>query len=197
MEIRVLTAGVIFFGSYFPLALILFVQDFNVAAATQPFCSSFKNLSDTCALPLSHPWTASVILLASGLCFMVFLFALRITPSTNEVNVHETKHIPADLMSYVFPYIVSFMSFDYASIPKMIGGAIFLLWMFLVTFRTGNIALNPLLAVFGWRLFEIKFSYPLGVAHHLGRALSKDEIEPNSRYEVFAFQDVLLAKKKD
>jgi hypothetical protein len=196
MELRILVAVVMFFGSYFPLALILFVQDIDVDLMKHPVCRSVRGFFDACAVPLLHPKIASSVLVMSLMCLSFFLFSLKCIQSTHDVDIKESKHIPADLMSYVFPYIVSFMSFDYSSVPKICGAFLFLSWMFLITYRSGNILLNPLLAVFGWKLFEIKFTYPTGTTDHQRRAMSRSEIVPKSRYKVFAFQDVFIATKK-
>lgn len=196
MELRVLVAAVMFFGSYFPLALILFVQDIDVELMKHPACRSVTGFLTDCTVPLSHPKIASSVLIVSFVCLCVFLFSLRNVHSTHDIDIKESKHIPADLMSYVFPYIVSFMSFDYSSALKICGAFLFLIWMFLITYRSGNILLNPLLAVFGWRLFEIKFTYPTGDTDHQRRAMCRSEIIPKSRYEIFSFQDIFIAKKK-
>ena len=69
--------------------------------------------------------------------------------------VTESKHVPADLINYVIPYVVSFMSLDYEQTPKLFGFAVFLIWIFWITYKSGQIALNPVLAVLGLSLIHI------------------------------------------
>ena len=55
--------------------------------------------------------------------------------------------------------MVSFMSLDYEQGPKLVGFAAFLLWIFWITHKSGQIAMNPVLAVLGWKLYEIKYTF--------------------------------------
>jgi hypothetical protein len=66
-------------------------------------------------------------------------------------------------MNYVLPYVVSFMSIDYQVTGKFVGFLIFLGWMFLITYKSGQIMLNPLLTVFGWVITHGLFGEALSV----------------------------------
>lgn len=112
------------------------------------------------------------------------------------VDIKETKHIPAELMSYTLPYVVSFMSLEYQETGKFLGLIIFLTWIFLITYKSGQLILNPLLAVIGWRLYEVKYQFPSGGEIYSGRALSRDIVEPGRRYDHTTAQDVLVLKAK-
>ena len=97
-------------------------------------------------------------------------------------------------MNYTLPYIVSFMSIDYQQTEKFIGLIIFLGWMFLITHRSGQIFMNPVLIVFGWRHYEIKYTFINGNHDFVGSALSKGRLEPNLFCKLKAFQDILIIK---
>jgi hypothetical protein len=90
------------------------------------------------------------------------------------MHLIEVKYVPADLMNYTLPYVVSFMSIEYQDTGKFIGLIIFLGWMFWITFRAGQIILNPLLIAFGWRLYDIKYRYAGSQNLYSGFALVKD-----------------------
>lgn len=75
-----------------------------------------------------------------------------------EIEVVSVKPIPNDIINYVFPYVVSFMGISYSSPSQLIGFFIFLLWMFAITYKSGQILMNPLLLMFGWHLFETKIT---------------------------------------
>jgi len=64
------------------------------------------------------------------------------------------KAIPNEIINYTFPYVVSFMGITYDDPQKLLGFGIFLLWMFSLTYKSGQILMNPLLLVLGWRLYE-------------------------------------------
>ncbi len=98
-------------------------------------------------------------------------------------------------MSYTLPYVVSFMSLDYQDTGKFVGLLIFLGWMFLITYRSGQLILNPLFAVLGWRFYEIKYTFPGSSAEYLGRVLSKALLEPGKRYSHSVVQDILIIKR--
>jgi hypothetical protein len=98
------------------------------------------------------------------------------------ITVSEATYIPAEMMSYTLPYVVSFMSVSYQEHGKFAGLMIFLAWMFWITHKSGQVLVNPVLAVFGWRLYEIKYSYPGDAVLYSGRALAKGMIEPKHCY---------------
>jgi hypothetical protein len=70
------------------------------------------------------------------------------------IHIKHCKAISNELINYTFPYVVSFMGITYADSQKLLGFGVFLLWMFAITYRSGQILMNPLLIVFGWRLHE-------------------------------------------
>jgi hypothetical protein len=72
------------------------------------------------------------------------------------IVVIESKPIPSELISYSFPYIVSFIGVDYGAAGKMAGLIAFLAWLFLITYRAGQIIMNPILLVIGWNLYEVR-----------------------------------------
>lgn len=46
------------------------------------------------------------------------------------------------------------MGIAYSEPQKLLGFTVFLLWMFAITYKSGQILMNPLLLIFGWRLYE-------------------------------------------
>jgi hypothetical protein len=102
-------------------------------------------------------------------------------PTPQRVTVVESKHVPADLINYVIPYVVSFVSLEYKDPSKLLGFGILFFWIFWITFKSGQIVLNPALAVLGWRLFEVKFTYHGSTDIFVRRMLSRIEIEPHTK----------------
>ncbi|AIY39892.1 hypothetical protein LT85_0732 [Collimonas arenae] len=50
------------------------------------------------------------------------------------------------------------MGISYNEREKLLGFAVFLLWMFAITYKSGQIIMNPLLLMFNWRLHEATIS---------------------------------------
>ena len=78
----------------------------------------------------------------------------RLTGNSS-LDVEDSKTIPNDLINYVFPYVVSFMGLDLGVSGKFYGFLLFILLMFLITYRSGQILMNPFLLVAGWQLYEL------------------------------------------
>lgn len=184
----------LYLGSYFPLALILVAQDLRLDAFKDGFCSIHSLVAFDCATPFRNTiWSMSgVAVCAIGL--LVTIVALRKLPMRQRVKIVETKHIPADLINYVIPYIVSFVSLDFSDSAKLIGFGVFFVWIFIITYKSGQLALNPVLAVLGWKLFEVKYTYHGAQDIFVGRMLSKNDIEPNQLYLQTPLQDVMIVR---
>lgn len=152
MQFRLIPAVCVFLGSYFPLALILALQDVSPASWNAPVCTSLKS----CSLPtLSHPVLSIVGVAITGACLLITFKLLGALRYKYPVEVIEFKPIPSELISYSFPYIVSFMGVDYGSAGKSAGLLVFLAWLFLITYRAGQIVMNPILLIVGWSLYEV------------------------------------------
>ena len=194
LKIRLFISAVIFLGSYLPLSVILLAQDFNYEFIGRGFCWKIWAHDPTCVVPFAHPKLALTIV---GLCLLSFglsLLALSFSRPSSPIHVKEAKYIPAELMSYILPYVVAFMGIGYGEKGKLIGLAIFLVWMFWITHRSGQILLNPVLAVLGWRLYEIKYAFPGDPKQkeYLDRALAKGPIESGQSYAHVKVQDILV-----
>jgi len=70
------------------------------------------------------------------------------------VNVIRAKATPNEIINYTFPYVVSFMGVTYGDYQKLLGFGVFLLWLFAIRYKSGQILMNPLLLILGWRLYE-------------------------------------------
>ncbi|MDX1170678.1 hypothetical protein GOL87_27585 [Sinorhizobium medicae] len=192
MQLRLIAAIVIFVGSYLPLSLILLAQNIDYARLKQKIC--WKLWEQGCSLPLNNPGFATGIFGACILCFAVTLVALALVRPKHEVQLTQVKHVPADLMNYTLPYVVSFMSIDYQETGKFVGFLIFLGWMFWITYRSGQIVLNPVLIAFGWRLYDISYRFVGDQTEHSSNALVYGAVATGERHRQGAMQDILIVK---
>lgn len=190
MQLNFFAALLLFLGSYFPLSIILAIQDVQASSWERPLCRSAKFWTD-CSLPdFSNPALSSFFITVTALSVLFFFLVLRHFQGQQEMIIEESKTIPNDLINYVFPYLVSFMGLELGSQGKVLGFIVFLCWMFLITYRSGQILMNPLLLVAGWQLYEIRADME-GHKRSL-RALSKSPVYPKQRLQSCLIQGIYV-----
>lgn len=193
MQIKFLPAVLLFLGSYFPLAFILFVQDIKEKSWALPLCRSPK-FWENCTFPeLNNPSIAIAFFAVTAGSLVFFLKALQMLDAPHDMVIEEVKAIPNDLINYVFPYVVSFMGLDLGSTGKTLGFFLFLCWMFLISYRSGQILMNPLLLVAGWQLYEVEAD--IGGKKRHCRALSKDPVVQKQHLKSCSIQGIYVLSK--
>lgn len=105
-------------------------------------------------MPFENPIFSITFLLISALATLLAKSSLKRIKYPFIVEVKRLKATPNDIINYTFPYVVSFMGITYSDPQKLLGFAVFLLWMFAITLKSGQILMNPLLLIFGWKLYE-------------------------------------------
>ena len=194
MQLKTVPAAFIFIGSYLPLSLILLTQDTDKKFYGHPLCTNWYQFTTQCSIPLKAPYFSISFFVLSLLCFLVALITLNCQRPKLKISLKDSKYVPSDLMNYVLPYIVAFMSLDYQDTNKLAGFLIFLIWIFWVTHKSGLIILNPVFSVFGWKLYEIKYSHQGSEVVLNGLTLSNIDLEENVLYKHAKIQDVIIIK---
>lgn len=194
MQPRLWVAACVFSGSYFPLALILIVQDFDTSYLNNSLCFNVFDGSGRCVLPLKNPGLSISFFLASFIGLLCTFALLKITRVKRRFTITGSKHIPSEIINYTLPYIVSFMGVGYNEPNKFLGILIFLIWMFWITYKSGLIILNPVLIVMGWRMYEVSFIMEGKKAEHKSNVLSKKELFSGKKYTYALIQDVYIVK---
>jgi hypothetical protein len=175
MQFKRISALLVFLGSYFPLALILALQDIAQASWDAGICTYWRE----CELPvLIHPWLSLLGVVVTGVCLTITCVILRVLRYKYPITIIESKPVPSELISYSFPYIVSFMGVDYGALGKIAGLMAFLIWLFMITFKAGQIIMNPILLIFGWSLYEAKIQ--INSHTRIVKILSKTNLPPGS-----------------
>ncbi len=155
MQFHLAPAFLIFLGSYLPLAIILAIQDIPSTWWPRPLCQWQGWRAGTCDyLPFEHPWLSLTFLATAGVAILLARMTLRKITYPFDIEVKKAKPIPNEIINYTFPYVVSFMGIAYGEQQKLSGFIVFLLWMFAITYKSGQILMNPLLLILGWRLHE-------------------------------------------
>ncbi|AZE63367.1 MULTISPECIES: hypothetical protein [Pseudomonas] len=196
MELRLVFAAAIFLGSYLPLSIILLVQDLKVELISRPFCSTLSRMSSECELPFNNSGLAIGFVLCCLVCFLTTIFVIWCKQEPQSITIIESKQIPTDLINYVVPYIVSFMSLEYSLLTKVMGFALFMVWVFWLSYKTGQVVLNPILIILGWKLYEIKYTYQNSPTERVDKALAKTEFRPAARayIDVEFIQEVIVKR---
>ncbi len=195
MQLRLWAAVVIFAGSYFPLSLILLAQDFDYTYASKPFCTEILSIPSKCLVPLANPKLSISIFLACLASLLITLLVFRATKTKRKMYIVKAKYVPAELMNYTLPYVVSFMGVSYAEQSKFVGMMIFLGWIFWITYKSGQLIMNPILVAFGWRLYDVTFRYDGEGAEHDGMVLADSEILAGDSVRYGTIQDVMVVRK--
>lgn len=177
MEFRIWSAVLLFLGSYLPLAVILLVQDIDEQYWGASVCGWNKNLNCQFQV-LENPLLAIGGVVATFLALLLAIRTLRAVRLKHRTHVQEVKSIPNDLINYVFPYVVSFMGLSYGDPQKLAGFLVFLCGLFVITFRSGQILMNPMLMVLGWKLYEVKMAVGQQGAIRIVRVLKKGKLLP-------------------
>lgn len=155
MQFRLSSAFLIFIGSYLPLAIILAVQDIPKEWWERSICGvSSAPIGGCMFIPFKNPTLALTFLALTFFSMLLANWVFKKISFQFGIEVVTTKAIPNDIINYVFPYVVSFMGISYNEPEKLLGFSVFLLWMFAITYKSGQIIMNPLLLMFGWRLYE-------------------------------------------
>lgn len=155
MQFHLLPGLLVFLGSYLPLAIILAMQDIPAVWWSRPLCS-LENLSaGRCDfIPFENPVLSLAFLTIAAVATILAKVSLQRIKYPFAVEVKRLKATPNEIINYTFPYVVSFMGIAYGDPQKLIGFGVFLLWMFAISLKSGQILMNPLLLIFGWKLYE-------------------------------------------
>jgi hypothetical protein len=193
MQIKLVPAALLFLGSYFPLSLILAVQDVRAEFWSHSICSS-SQFWIHCEFPdLAHPVLATAFIAVCAVSLGLFLCLLRYLHGSTEMTIEQSKAIPNDLINYAFPYIVSFMGVELGATGKVLGFGLFMSWLFLISYRSGQILMNPLLLAAGWQLYEIQADIE-GSKRTL-RALSRENVIPQQVLRSCLIQGIYVLSK--
>nr|WP_314059090.1 hypothetical protein [uncultured Neisseria sp.] len=189
MQFKLIPALLVFLGSYFPLAIILAIQDIKISSWDSNICINL----DKCHLPEFHnPWTSLLIFMITGGCLILTFSIFKKVKYVYQIKIREAKPIPTELINYSFPYIVSFMGVDYESIGKIFGLIIFLAWLFLLTYKSQQIIMNPILLIFGWNLYDANICID---KHNIStKILSKIKLTSNKIYSCEKIQSIYVIK---
>lgn len=199
----------IFFSSYLPLSLILLIQNIDSKYLSNidyskiydipkmlyaDFVPTVSYLTHKFILIFKNP-VIGLSIVGVSLLSLIFLKMIMGSVSGGQlITVKQSVRNPSDLMNYTVPYMVAFIGVDLGDGPKVAGFLVFMVFMFILTYKTKQLFMNPILAVLGYNLYDIE--YDVNTKTRNGRILSKFEIEPEKQYQMEIVSSLLIATKE-
>lgn len=141
MKLRILSSILIFISAYSPLSIIFLIQDYNIQTKK-----------------LEHPgllWTIIGISVLS--CVMVWAAVYFIKGSHPPITIKKVSNRSGELINYSIPYMISFFVMDLGDTKLLFSFLFFMIIMFVITMKTHNIFLNPILACMGYNLYDVRY----------------------------------------
>lgn len=141
MKLRFIASILIFISAYSPLSIIFLIQDF-----------------DTHNMTLKHPvliWQIIGVSLLS--CIIVWAAVYFIKGSRPPVTIKKVSNRSGELINYSIPYMISFFVMDLGNTKLLLSFLFFMIIMFVITLKTHNIFVNPILACMGYNLYDVTY----------------------------------------
>lgn len=140
MKLRFVTSLLIFISSYLPLGIIVGIKDLNE-------CSGIPE----------HPGMVAALALVFALAVGSVLIAARLIHSGVPVTVSKVTNKSSDMFTYTIPYMISFYNFNLGDWKTIACLSIFMCIMFILSYKTNNVFVNPVLAIAGYGLYDCNF----------------------------------------
>lgn len=163
--IRFWAAVIIFISGYIPLFIILIIKDINGDFI-------FKN-------PVLS-YSLIIISIVSGL--FLYLVIKNLETGGFPIEITSVKHKSSEIVNYTIPYMISFFAFDLAKTQDLIVFIIFFVLLCVLSIRSQSIFLNPILAMFGYGLYEC--TYTENNVLKDGVFISHDDLVINDSYKI-------------
>jgi len=142
MKLKILPSILIFLSAYSPLAIIFLIQDFDWKTKSVLHPSIIYPILGVAIISVILIWTAVKL----------------IKVSTPPVKVVSVSNKSGELINYSIPYMISFFVMDLSKTKLLISFGFFMFIMYVLTFKTHNIFINPILAVIGYNIYDVKYT---------------------------------------
>jgi hypothetical protein len=141
MKPRFWTSLLIFASAYAPLALIVTVKDFDFG--TRGF---------------AHQTGCIIAIGLALISVLALVVVMRAIPGQHPVTVKSVKGRASDLINYSIPYLVTFVTVDkFFELPNLLAFMVFMALLFVLTWKTQSLFINPVLAIMGYGLYDVQF----------------------------------------
>ena len=141
LRLRLWASLLLFLSAYSPLALILVVNNIDLSQRFFIKSPAF-----------------SAALLAIAVSSVVFtLLSVKNVSAGLPVTVTRAVNKSGDMFSYTIPYVLSFVRVDFSDWRIIFSLVVFLGVLFIMSYRTQSVFINPVLAIAGYLLIDCAF----------------------------------------
>jgi hypothetical protein len=133
-----------FISSYVPLLIVI-----NINAKS--------NLISMLGYTIDIFWiifSINAILILSSVAFLLWFLNYR-RVNNRKIEIVKIENKTSETLSYILPYIVSFYQVDFSQISNLLTFMIMFITIFGVYMNSNLLAINPLLAMLGYKIFII------------------------------------------
>ena len=142
---KLLTSVLIFMSAYSPLSLIFALQDFSWESNT-----------------LKHPRLSFGLIALGTLSVIITCLVVKHLEKEasrgRQVKITHVSYHSGELMNYSIPYMVSFFAMDLSNPSILLSFLLFMGIMFVITLKTHNTFINPLLCCMGYNLYKVTYT---------------------------------------
>ena len=78
--------------------------------------------------------------------------------SSPPVTIDSVSIRSGELINYSIPYMISFFVMDLGSANLLLSFGFFMIIMYILTLKTHNIFINPILAIMGYNLYDVHYT---------------------------------------
>jgi hypothetical protein len=126
MKPRVVISFVIFLSAYAPLSLLFAVRDFDSKAGW-----------------FAHPRFVLAVIAAAVVSLALLWFSMSRLKGQFPITVNRVALRSNDLIDYTIPYLISFFGVDFGKWQDLSALGIFLLLLFVLSYKTQSLFINP------------------------------------------------------
>ncbi len=142
MRTRTWASIVFFLSAYSPLCIVFLFQDIDYSKGWE----------------VRHPALVWAFVGLSMVSCIILVASIRaIKASFPPVLIKKVSNRSGELINYSIPYMLSFFVMDLGDAGVLLGFAFFMLLMYVLTVKTHNIFVNPVLACFGYNLYDVTY----------------------------------------
>lgn len=194
MQTRMIPSLFLFLGAYFPLALILWIQDIDQIFWRWPICHiefETRSIYGCASLKWQNPWLSFPLLLFTGVGLLLLVWLSKKIKPKSQVEVISAKACPNNATNYVIPYIVSFIGINLdGDVGPLIGAGVLFVFLFLILHFSGEVLMNPILIILGWRVYEIEGMVDGNLRQFV--AISRERVKSGVRMKSRMIQEILI-----
>jgi hypothetical protein len=126
------------------------------------------------------PIIIGVVFISIMLLFFIFKSIKKDIENGDIITLKKIENRSQDIITYTIPYLLAFISTSFISLSDIISTGLFFFILMILTIKSNSIFINPILAMAGYGLYDIHYSYNNNDMYKT--VLSRNELIINNRY---------------